>query len=85
MESTGRVHPAAPLHVEKPLPSKVRDPTITRLFFETPARNHRVIHVAKKLRVAPTGEQALRYWTAERAKLWASLLEVLAPTAADGD
>jgi hypothetical protein len=35
--------------------------------------------------VAPTGEQALRYWTAERAKLWASLLEVLAPTAADGD
>jgi GNAT superfamily N-acetyltransferase len=48
---------AALLHVEKHLFAIARDPSITRVFFETQAANHRVIHVAKKLQVATTGER----------------------------
>jgi RimJ/RimL family protein N-acetyltransferase len=48
---------AALLHVEKHLATIARDPAITCVFFETQARNHRVVHVAKKLQVVPAGER----------------------------
>ena len=48
---------AALLHVEKHLAGIARDPSITGVFFETQAGNRRVLHVARKMRVAATGER----------------------------
>jgi RimJ/RimL family protein N-acetyltransferase len=48
---------AAILHVAKHLAAITRDPTITDVFFETQAGNRRVIHVARKVQVAPAGSR----------------------------
>ena len=46
---------AAILHVQKYLRDITRDPAIAGVFFETGEGNRRVLHVARKLRVAPAG------------------------------
>ncbi len=48
---------AAILHVAKHLAAITRDPAITDVFFETQAVNRRVIHVARKVQVAPAGNR----------------------------
>ncbi len=48
---------AAVLHVAKHLPAITCDPAATDVFFETQAVNRRVIHVARKVRVAPVGSR----------------------------
>ena len=47
--------PGAILHVQKYLCDITRDPAVTGVFFETGEGNRRVLHVARKLRVAPAG------------------------------
>ena len=48
---------AAILHVAKHLAAITRDPAAADVFFETQAVNRRVIHVARKVRVAPAGSR----------------------------